>query len=130
MKWLYRLSAIGLVLAGSVVVIQDIPSLVRGGSGANVPFPDFTGLGALMGFGVLLPGVLNLLNDFYGSHAVGLRRATIAINISMTLLFIRLATLDWVLGWFLLLPVLFAVLSAVSVIQASAARRELDTGAE
>jgi len=111
MRWIYRIAALGLLPFGLYSIMEDLPRLWAG----SEAFLELTGVGALVGFAILLPGILNLLNDSYGSRAPGLRMATLGVNVLMALLFIRLEGISGERGMFLLLPVLFAVLSVYSL---------------
>ena len=89
MKWIYRISAVGLLAAGCFAIAEDIPELLML-SGPDPGLLDLTGVSALIGFGFLLLGAMNLLNDRYGPDAPGLRRTTLAANIALTVLCLRL----------------------------------------
>jgi hypothetical protein len=111
MRWIYRIAALGVLPFGMVSILEDFPQLWAGSDGVLA----LTGVGTLMGFAILLPGVLNLLNDSYGDRAYGLRVTTLCVNLPMTLLFIRLEAISGERGMFLLLPVLFAAMSVFSL---------------
>ena len=83
MRWTYRILALAVLPFGILSIFEDLPNLWSGGAG---PF-DLTGIGSLIGFAILLPGLLNLLNDAYGKVAGGLQLTTVVVNGLMAILF-------------------------------------------
>jgi len=112
MRWTYRILALAVLPFGIFSILEDQPRLWFG---SNDLLP-MTGIGSLVGFAILLPGVLNLLNDAYGEWARGLRLTTVFFNGFMAVLLIRLETISPSLEMFLLLPILFVFLLGFSLI--------------
>jgi len=72
MNWIYRIVAIGLVAYGASLVLGDLPPH----SGL------FPGLGFTLGlYSMALPGILNLVNSFFGRSLALLRWGVVVINI-------------------------------------------------
>lgn len=118
MKWIYRVFAVVLLAVGCFSFAQDLPELLFF-SDPDLGFVNLTGTSAFIGFAFLLLGAMNLLNDRYGPGAPGLRRTTIAANIALTVLCLRIGfepgsgAQVWVFGAFLV------CLSVISAIQRS-----------
>lgn len=112
MRWTYRILALAVLPFGIFSILEDQPGLWFG-SDDLLPL---TGIGSLVGFAILLPGVLNLLNDAYGEWARGLRLTTVFFNGFMAVLLIRLEMISPSLEMFLLLPILFVFLFGFSLI--------------
>ncbi len=112
MRWVYRISALGVFPFGLHAIQDDFHRFWLGSEGAL----SLTGLGTLVGFAIVLPGLMNLLNDQYGRGAFGLRVTTFVVNLLMLLVFTRLEMISQGPGMFLLLPVLFLVMSAYSAV--------------
>jgi len=112
MRWVYRISALGVFPFGLHAIQDDFHRFWLGSEGAL----DLTGLGTLVGFAIILPGLMNLLNDQYGRGAFGLRVTTFVVNLFMLLVFTRLEMISRGPGMFMLLPALFLVMSAYSAV--------------
>ena len=87
MRWLARVAAAAVLLAGISVMAADAPNLIRGHGSST---PDFTGFGALVGLAFTLVGALNLLEERYGTGSPGVRWTAIAATATAALIFLRM----------------------------------------
>jgi hypothetical protein len=81
MRLAYLAAAGGLLLAGLVPIVQDVPNLL----GGSDQFFAFTGIGALLGLGIMLLGLVNLANARHGGADPLLRGSVIVANVAVAL---------------------------------------------
>ena len=106
---LYVAIAAVIGLVGAVFVVGDVWDVVIGGlKGSDAPYlmeAMFTGIGALIGFGLLALAAINLLNQRYGAIAPALRITAAGFDLLLTALVLLLLVSDSVFndwqGWLL-----------------------------
>ena len=116
-------TAAGLLGAfGAWAFMKDVPGLL--GLSSTTGFLDMTGMTALFGLGFIALALLNLASDRFGTVDPLMRRSTVALNLTVTLVFVRVLGLDIATaqtsGW-VLLAALVGV-SVLSIVRHAAAR--------
>jgi hypothetical protein len=114
MRRAYLAAAGGLLLAGLVPVIRDVPNLF----GGSDQLFDFTGIGALLGLGTMLLGLVNLANARHGGADPLLRGSVVVANVAVSLVLMAIVARGAGDLYLIVLISLTAMTTALSMLRA------------